>query len=140
MRRYGYFLLVGLVSVVALACGSTEPAVDPSTVSVLGSFQLSSQSPVNPNGVFIPETVSYVMYSSDQYTLGSDGSWTRTYAGTLRKGTASSPTSGAQQGTYLRNLSTLTFKQGTTVVATAAITGTGFEIRDNYHLFVFSHQ
>jgi hypothetical protein len=38
------------VATVVAGCGSTEPTVDPNTVSVVGTFQLASQDPVNPNG------------------------------------------------------------------------------------------
>lgn len=129
--------LAAAALVFTLACGSTEPTVDPNTVSVVGTFQLASQNTVDPAGVFIPNTVTYINYSSDQYTLGSDGSWTRVYAGTRRQGTTSTPTSGTEQGTYLRNLSSLTFRQGTTIVRTAVITTTGIEIRDNYFIYDF---
>jgi hypothetical protein len=129
--------VAAIVLVLTAACGSTDPTVDPNTVSVVGSYQLQSQSLVDPNGVFIPNTVSYISYSSDQYTLGSDGSYQRGYAGTLRQGSSSTPTSGTEQGTYLRNLSSITFRQGSTIVRTATVTATGLETRDNYYIYAF---
>jgi hypothetical protein len=119
------------------ACGSTEPTVDPTTVSVVGTFQLESQTTVDPRGMFIPNTVPYVIYSSDQYTIGADGTYSRVWAGTQRLGTQSAPASGTEQGTYQRNLSTLTFRGGAAFVGSATITTTGFEMRDNYFIYPF---
>ena len=130
-------LLLVFAAAAAAACGSTEPTVDPNTMSVVGTFQLESQKSVDPNGAFIPNNVPYVVYTSDQYTLGADGSYARAWAGTFHLGAQSAPATGAEQGTYQRNLSTLTFRGGAAFVATATITTTGFEMRDSYFIYPF---
>jgi hypothetical protein len=134
MKRFALVLLVAAMA----GCGSTEPTIDPATASVVGTYSLTSQTPVNPAGVFIPDTQTWIQYTSDVYTLTDAGTWTRSYAGTTRVGSRSTPTSGSNGGTYARVGRTITFQSGGQFFATASFTGSGMTLTDQYFLYAFS--
>jgi hypothetical protein len=135
MRRLAIALLVALA-----ACGATEPAIDPCTASITGTYGLASQLPTNPQGVFIPDTQPWIQYSSDTWTISANGSWSRVWAGNGRLGSSSTPTSGSAQGTILRSCGQILFQVNGSTYQLATFTGTGFSYQDQYFTYTFTRR
>jgi hypothetical protein len=131
-------LFLTLVASIALAgCGGSTIA-DLGTTSVVGTYALASQAPVNPAGVFIPDTDTYIIYSSDVFTLTTAGQWTRNYVGATRMGSTSTPTSGTYQGTYIQNGRGITFQTTAGAYASTVVNGSSFALQDKYYIYTYT--
>jgi hypothetical protein len=135
MRRLAIALVLALA-----ACGSTEPQIDPCTAPIAGVYDLASQLPTNPQGVFIPDTQPWIQYSSDSYTFSAAGSWSRAWAGNSRLGSSSTPTSGSDQGTFTRNCAQLVLQANGSTYLTTIFTGVGFSYKDQYFTYTFARR